>query len=66
MADQDRSKTFNLIKLAICVGIGVALGIAFRDSDPAGIPSMAIGPAVGVGVAWLWSKPEREAAATHH
>lgn len=62
MATEPRSRTFNMMKLAICVGIGVALGIVFRDNDPAGLSTMAIGPAIGVGVAYVWSKPEREAA----
>ncbi|WP_122818050.1 hypothetical protein [Nocardioides pantholopis] len=62
MATAPRSKTFDLMKLAICVGIGVALGIVFRDDAPSGLSSMGLGPAIGVGVAYLWSKPEREAA----
>ncbi|WP_222192501.1 hypothetical protein [Modestobacter italicus] len=57
-----RSKTFDMMKLAICVGIGAALGVVFSDTDPLGVPSLAIGPALGVVVAHLWSKPEREAA----
>lgn len=52
--------TFDMMKLAICVGIGVALGIAFRDADPLGIPTLAIGPALGVVVARIWTKADRK------
>lgn len=66
MADQPRSKTVTIMKFAICVGIGLALGIVFRDFNPAGVPAMAIGPALGVLVGSVWTKPEREAAARPH
>lgn len=56
-----RSKTFDMMKLAICVGIGAALGIVL-DAEVLGIPSSAWAPAIAVGVAHWWSRPEREAA----
>lgn len=52
-------KTFDMMKLAICVGIGVALGVVFSDTDPLGVPSLAIGPALGVVVARIWTKADR-------
>ncbi|MDT9593142.1 hypothetical protein RDV89_08685 [Nocardioides zeae] len=55
---QRSEKTFDMMKLAICVGIGVALGIVF-DNDPLGVPSLAIGPALGVVVARIWTKADR-------
>lgn len=56
-----RTKTFDPMKLAICVGIGAALGIVL-DLEVIGIPSAAWMPALAVFVAQLWSRPERAAA----
>lgn len=60
--DRKRSKTFNLMKLAICVGVGVALGLMFHEKEIAGIPPASFGAAIGVAVAYIWSKSEREGA----
>lgn len=65
MATHPRTKPFSLIKFAICVIIGLALGIVFRDFDLFGVPAMAIGPAAGALVAHVWSKPDRAAAGQH-
>lgn len=59
---EPRTRSFDMMKLAICVGIGAVLGVLFSDSDPLGVPSLALGPALGVVVAHVWSRPEREAA----
>lgn len=59
MAAKKKKKSMDTAKLAICVGIGVALGLVFHDDSVLGLPPASIGAVLGVIVASWWTKAEQ-------